>query len=144
MDKNEKKRDERIPDAMENKFEEKKRSQFQPRRNIISKKKTNLGKKSKPKSKNTKKGSTLISESGKRKSFKKIPIGKTPEPISPTKRKMLNKQKQDQTVKQNLTQDYAYTGIPGAIAEPAGVTIPASKKPKLALRGGGRAYGRNS
>jgi len=66
------------------------------------------------------------------------------EPISPTKRKMLDKQKQDQMVKQNLTQDYAYTGTPGAIAEPAGVTIPASKKPKLALRGGGRAYGRNS
>ena len=66
------------------------------------------------------------------------------EPISPTRRKMLDKQKQDQMVKQSLTQDYAYTGIPGAIAEPAGVTIPASKKPKLALRGGGRAYGRNS
>ena len=65
-------------------------------------------------------------------------------PISPTKRKMLDKQKQDQMVKQSLTQDYAYTGIPGAIAEPAGVTIPASKKPKLALRGGGRAYGKNS
>ena len=63
-----------------------------------------------------------------------------PEPISPTRKK----QKQDQIVKQNLTQDYAYTGIPGAIAEPAGVTIPAPKKPKLALRGGGRAYGRNS
>ena len=67
-----------------------------------------------------------------------------PEPISPTKRKMLDKQKQDQMVKQNLTQDYAYTGIPGAIAKPKGVTIPASKKPKLALRGGGRAYGKNS
>ena len=69
---------------------------------------------------------------------------RAPEPISPTKRKMLDKQKQDQMVKQNLTQDYAYTGTPGAIAEPAGVTIPAPKKPKLALRGGGRAYGRNS
>ena len=69
---------------------------------------------------------------------------RAPEPISPTRRKMLDKQKQDQMVKQNLTQDYSYTGIPGAIAEPAGVTIPASKKPKLALRGGGRAYGRNS
>jgi len=67
-----------------------------------------------------------------------------PEPISPTKRKMLDKQKQDQMVKQSLTQDYAYTGIPGAIAKPAGVTIPASKKLKLALRGGGRAYGKNS
>ena len=82
---------------------------------------------------------------------KNINIGKVlkqqkpmPEPISPGKRKMLNKQKQDQMVKQNLTQDYAYTGTPGAIAEPAGVTIPAPKKPKLALRGGGRAYGRNS
>ena len=67
-----------------------------------------------------------------------------PEPISPTKKKMLDKQKQDQMVKQSLTQDYAYTGIPGAIAKPKGVTIPASKKPKLALRGGGRAYGKNS
>jgi hypothetical protein len=67
-----------------------------------------------------------------------------PEPINPRRRKMLDKQKQDQMVKQNLTQDYAFTGTPGAIAEPAGVTIPASKKPKLALRGGGRAYGRNS
>ena len=72
------------------------------------------------------------------------PQPRMPEPISPTRRKMLDKQKQDQMVKQNLTQDYAYTGTPGAIAEPAGVTIPASKKPKLALRGGGRAYGRNS
>ena len=69
---------------------------------------------------------------------------KTVEPISPTERKKLAKQKQDRRVKQNLTQDYAYTGIPGAIAEPAGVTIPAPKKPKLALRGGGRAYGKNS
>ena len=68
----------------------------------------------------------------------------SPEPISPTERKKLAKQKQDRRVKQNLTQDYAYTGIPGAIAEPAGVTIPASKKPKLALKGGGRAYGKNS
>ena len=73
-----------------------------------------------------------------------IKTEKTVEPISLTKRKMLDKQKQDQRVKQNLTQDYAYTGIPGAIAEPAGVTIPAPKKPKLALRGGGRAYGKNS
>jgi len=73
-----------------------------------------------------------------------IKTEKTVEPISLTKRKMLDKQKKDQRVKQNLTQDYAYTGIPGAIAEPAGVTIPAPKKPKLALRGGGRAYGKNS
>ena len=69
---------------------------------------------------------------------------KAEEPISPTKRKMLDKQKQDQMGKQSLTQDYAYTGIPGAIEKPAGVTIPASKKLKLALRGGGRAYGKNS
>ena len=75
---------------------------------------------------------------------KKTVEPKTVEPISPTERKKLAKQKQDRRVKQNLTQDYAYTGIPGAIAEPAGVTIPAPKKPKLALRGGGRAYGKNS
>tara|TARA_R100001224_G_C3911857_1_gene112235 strand:- start:138 stop:449 length:312 start_codon:yes stop_codon:yes gene_type:complete len=74
----------------------------------------------------------------------KTVFGSKAEPISPTKRKILDKQKKDQRVKQNLTQDYAYTGIPGAIAEPAGVTIPAPKKPKLALRGGGRAYGKNS
>ena len=114
---------------------------------------------------------------------------KAEEPISPTKRKMLDKQKQDQMVKQSLTQDYAYTGIPGAIAKPAGVTIRRKRSPmekervvdtmkskfkgmigdfktagemkaatkgldtltdkgpgklKLALRGGGRAYGKNS
>jgi hypothetical protein len=84
---------------------------------------------------------TEETKSGSKKSIGSIPM---PEPISPTKKKMLDKQKQDQMVKQSLTQDYAYTGIPGAIAEPAGVTIPASKKPKLALRGGGRAYGKNS
>ena len=106
--------------------------------------------------KRIKKQNLRINEKGERKKFEKkftVPKPQKPtaagvkpmaEPISPTRRKMLDKQKQDQMVKQNLTQDYAYTGTPGAIAEPAGVTIPASKKPKLALRGGGRAYGKNS
>ena len=99
--------------------------------------------------KRMKKQNLRINEKGERKKFGRkltVPEPQKPmaEPISPTRRKMLDKQKQDQMVKQNLTQDYAYTGTPGAIAEPAGVTIPASKKPKLALRGGGRAYGRNS
>ena len=102
--------------------------------------------------KRMKKQNLRINEKGERKKFgRKLTVPeprkpqlRTPEPISPTRRKMLDKQKQDQMVKQNLTQDYAFTGTPGAIAEPAGVTIPASKKPKLALRGGGRAYGRNS
>ena len=41
---------------------------------------------------------------------------KSKEPLSPSKRKELRKQKEDQETKQNLTQDYAYTGIPGAKA----------------------------
>ena len=42
---------------------------------------------------------------------------KTKEPLSPRAKK----QKQDQKTKQNLTQDYAYTGIPGATATAKGV-----------------------
>ena len=41
--------------------------------------------------------------------------------LSPSKRKELRKQKEDQETKQNLTQDYAYTGIPGAKATAKGV-----------------------
>ena len=105
------------------------------RRNTISKIKTNSGKKSKPKLKNTRKGSTLISESGKRKSFKKIPIGKKP-------------------VLGDVTQDFKNTiqsvidegGSPKLTTTEAIVdrSIDKLNKPKLALRGGGRAYGRNS
>ena len=39
---------------------------------------------------------------------------KSKEPLSPSKRKELRKQEENQKTKQNLTQDYAYTGIPGA------------------------------
>ena len=46
---------------------------------------------------------------------------KSKEPLSPSKRKKLRKQKEDQETKQNLTQDYAYTGIPGAKATAKGV-----------------------
>tara|TARA_R110002167_G_scaffold171947_1_gene370062 strand:+ start:87 stop:437 length:351 start_codon:yes stop_codon:yes gene_type:complete len=46
---------------------------------------------------------------------------KSKEPLSPSKRKALRKQKEDQKTKQNLTQDYAYTGIPGAKATAKGV-----------------------
>ena len=46
---------------------------------------------------------------------------KSKEPLSPSKRKELKKQKEDQETKQNLTQDYAYTGIPGAKATAKGV-----------------------
>jgi hypothetical protein len=46
---------------------------------------------------------------------------KAKEPLSPSKRKELRKQKENQETKQNLTQDYAYTGIPGAKATAKGV-----------------------
>ena len=46
---------------------------------------------------------------------------KSKEPLSPSKKKELRKQKEDQETKQNLTQDYAYTGIPGAKATAKGV-----------------------
>ena len=105
------------------------------RRNTISKIKTNSGKKNKPKLKNTRKGSTLISESGKRKSFKKIPIGKKP-------------------VLGDVTQNFKNTiqsvidegGSPKLTTTEAIVDRSVDKlsKPKLALKGGGRAYGRNS
>jgi len=106
------------------------------RRNTISKIKTNSGKKNKPKLKNTKKGSTLISESGKRKSFKKIPIGKKP-------------------VLGDVTQGFDINEIAGVIDEGGSPKLTTTKAivdrsadklgvPKLALRGGGRAYGKNS
>jgi len=46
---------------------------------------------------------------------------KNKEKLSPFQRKKLKKQMQDQKIKQNLTQDYAYTGIPGAKATAKGV-----------------------
>jgi len=46
---------------------------------------------------------------------------KSKEPLSPAKRKALRKKKEDQKTQQHLTQDYAYTGIPGATATAKGV-----------------------
>ena len=105
------------------------------RRNTISKIKTNSGKKSKPKLKNTRKGSTLISESGKRKSFKKIPIGKKPVFGDVT-----------QGFKDTIQSVIDEGGSPKLTTTEAIVdrSIDKLNKPKLALRGGGRAYGRNS
>jgi hypothetical protein len=65
-----------------------------------------------------------------------------PKPISPLEEKCYIVKQQDQMVKQNLTQDMLQLSIPGLI-EPAGGKY-LLKKPKLALRGGGRAYGKNS
>ena len=89
----------------------------------------------KEKPKSTRIGSTLISESGKRKSFKKIPIGKKP-------------------VFGDVTQGFKDTvqsvidegGSPKLTTTEARVDRITDKltKPKLALRGGGRAYGKNS
>jgi hypothetical protein len=96
---------------------------------------------------------------------------KAKEPLSPSKRKELRKQKENQETKQNLTQDYAYTGIPGAKATAKGVKysqddiptrlqknettineVKMAKGGRVNLRGGGcakrgikkNAYGRNS
>ena len=89
----------------------------------------------KEKPKPTRIGNALISESGKRKSFKKIPIGKKP-------------------VLGDVTQDFKNTiqsvidegGSPKLTTTEAIVDRSVDKlsKPKLALKGGGRAYGRNS
>ena len=46
---------------------------------------------------------------------------KLKEKLSPSKTKELRKQKENQETKQNLTQDYAYTSIPGAKATAKGV-----------------------
>ena len=72
-------------------------------------------------------------------------VTKSKEPISPTKRRELKKQKQDQKTKQYLTHDFAYTGIPGAKATAAGVFIKKQKqnpnKPKLNSPSGGVGAG---
>jgi len=55
---------------------------------------------------------------------------KSKEPLSPTAKKkleVLKKQKQDQKIKQYLTADFAYTGIPGAKATAKGVRYKAKK-----------------
>ena len=52
---------------------------------------------------------------------------KSKEPISPSKRKALRKQKEDQKTKQYLTHDFAYTGIPGAKATAKGVSYRVNK-----------------
>ena len=56
---------------------------------------------------------------------------KSKEPLSPTakkKLKVLKKQKQDQKIKQYLTADFAYTGIPGAKATAKGVRYRVNKQ----------------
>ena len=106
------------------------------RRNTISKIKKNSGKKNKPKLKNTRKGSTLISESGKRKSFKKIPIGKKPVFGDVT-----------QGFKDTIQSVIDEGGSPKLTTTEAIVDRSADKlgvPNKLALRGGGRAVGKNS
>ena len=54
-------------------------------------------------------------------SSKAVNFFKNKEKLNPSQRKKLRKQMQDQKIKQNLTQDYAYTGIPGAKATAKGV-----------------------
>ena len=72
---------------------------------------------------------------------------KSKEPLSPSKRKELRKQKEDKKTKQYLTHDFAYTGIPGATATAKGVryNLQDSKRVNkqsggIALRGFGRAF----
>ena len=58
---------------------------------------------------------------------------KSKEPLSPTAKKkleVLKKQKQDQKIKQYLTADFAYTGIPGAKATAKGVRYRVNKAKK--------------
>ena len=55
---------------------------------------------------------------------------KSKEPLSPSKRKELRKQKEDQKTKQYLTHDFAYTGIPGATATAKGVRYKVIKAKK--------------
>jgi len=65
---------------------------------------------------------------------------KSKEPLSPTAKKkleVLKKQKADKKIKQNLTQDYSYTGIPGAKATATGVKYNKGGK-RANFRGGGR------
>ena len=55
---------------------------------------------------------------------------KSKEPLSPAARRkleVLKRQKQDQKIKQYLTADFAYTGIPGAKATAKGVTYKVNK-----------------
>ena len=75
---------------------------------------------------------------------------KSKEPLNPTAKKkleVLKKQKSDKKIKQYLTHDFAYTGIPGATATAKGVryNLQDSKRVNkqsggIALRGFGRAF----
>ena len=65
---------------------------------------------------------------------------KSKEPLSPSKRKELRKQKEDQKTKQYLTHDFAYTGIPGATATAKGVRYKVIKAKKGKF--GGEQIGR--
>jgi hypothetical protein len=89
----------------------------------------------KEKPKSTRRGNELISESGKRKSFKKIPIGKKPVLGDVT-----------QGFKDTIQSVIDEGGSPKLTTTKAIVDRSADKLgvPKLALKGGGRAYGKNS
>ena len=54
-------------------------------------------------------------------SSKAVNFFKNKEKLSPSERKKIRKEMQDQMTKKNLTKDYAYTGITGAIATAKGV-----------------------
>ena len=69
----------------------------------------------------------------KRKPKRRAAEEKSKEPLSPTAKKkleVLKKQKQDQKIKQYLTADFAYTGIPGAKATAKGVRYRVNKAKK--------------
>ena len=89
----------------------------------------------KEKPKSTRIGNALISESGKRKTFKKVPIGKKPVFGDVT-----------QGFKDTIQSVIDEGGSPKLTTTEAIVDRSADKLgvPKLALRGGGRAYGKNS
>ena len=99
-------------------------------------KKTKSGENRKPKLKNTRRGNTLILESGKRKTFKKVPIGKKPVFGDVT-----------QGFKDTIQSVIDEGGSPKLTTTEAIVDRSADKlgvPNKLALRGGGRAVGKNS
>ena len=56
--------------------------------------------------------------------------------VDPSQMRKQRKQQQEQSVKQNLTKDYSYTGIPGAKATAKGVKY--NKGGRAGFQGGGR------
>ena len=63
-------------------------------------------------------------------------IKKKEKSVDPSQMRQQRKQQQEQSVKQNLTKDYSYTGIPGAKATAKGVKY--NKGGRAGYRGGGR------